>query len=96
MKDLMNAKLFLKNNMLWRAFYNCSNSSKKKQKKLFLFLRRMSAKEKHRQLLEIEKTALFLRKFIYAPIILKKPVSIKAGHYRHNYFTHHVPRKENL
>ena len=28
MKDLMNSKLFLKNNMLCCAAYNCSNSSK--------------------------------------------------------------------
>ena len=38
MKDLMNAKLFLKNNMSWCAAYNCSNSSKNNLDKTFFIL----------------------------------------------------------
>ena len=36
MKDLMNVKLFLKNNMSWCAAYNCSDSSKDNPEKPFL------------------------------------------------------------
>ena len=35
MKDLMNAKLFLKNKMSWCTAYNCSNSSKNNLGKTF-------------------------------------------------------------
>ena len=35
MKDLMDVKLFLKNNMSWCAAYNCSNSSKNNPDKTF-------------------------------------------------------------
>ena len=38
MKDLMNVKLFLKNNMSWCAAYNCSNSSKNGPDKNFFIL----------------------------------------------------------
>ena len=38
MKDLMNAKLFLKNNMSWCVAYNCSYSSKNNPGKTFFIL----------------------------------------------------------
>ena len=36
MKDLINAKLFLKNNMSWCTAYNCSNTSKYNRDKTFI------------------------------------------------------------
>ena len=69
MKDLMNDKLFLKNAMLRCTAYKCSNSSKNKPEKTFLFFQKMNAIEKHGLLLYTEKWALFLRTFIYDPII---------------------------
>ena len=38
MKDLMNVKLFLKNNISWCAAYNCINSSKNNPDKTFFIL----------------------------------------------------------
>ena len=36
--SLMNAKLFLKNNMLWCTAYDCSNSSENNPGKIFFIL----------------------------------------------------------
>ena len=42
MKDLMNVKLFLKNNRLWCAPYNRINSSKNNSDKIFFIVTKMS------------------------------------------------------
>ena len=64
-----------------------SNSSKNNLEETFFTLRENEC---------TRKTTLFLKTFFCAPVILKKLLLIKAGHYRHSYFTYHVPRKENL
>ena len=51
MKDLMNAKLFLKNIMPWCAAYNFSKSSKNNPKKPYLLLQKVSVTENHRYML---------------------------------------------
>ena len=47
MKDLMNVKLFLEKNMLWWAAYIVITLVKISQGKPFVFLRKVSAPEKH-------------------------------------------------
>ena len=93
MKDLMNAKLFL-NNTMWCTVCICSNSSKNNPEKNFVILPNIECTMN--SCCKPKKKVLFLRMFIYVPIIFKKFVSIKVGHYNHNYFTHRVPRKENF
>ena len=51
MKDFMNAKLFLKNNMPWCAVYNYITLEKITLKKPYLLYRKVSAPERHRYLL---------------------------------------------
>ena len=60
----------------------------------------MSAAEEHGNLLWTEKGVFFLQTFfcvyVCPPIILKKFVLIKAGHYKQKYLTQDFLRKENL
>ena len=89
MKDLMDVKLFLKNNMSWCAAYNCSNSSKNNPDKT---------------LVKITQTKPLIRCYKPKKGTFSESVYLCSNHFEEacfdksweNYFTHHVPRKENL
>ena len=83
MKDLMNAKLILKNNISWCAAYGCSNSSKNNPGKTFFLLPKNECTRK--VLIAAIGGSLPKNVYLCFNIILNKLVSKKAGHCKHNF-----------
>ena len=94
MKGLMNAKLFLKSNMSGCAAYDCSNSSKNNPGKTFFILPKNECTRKAWIVVINRKEDTLPNNVYLCSDHFEEVCFNKSWAKRHNYFTHHVRRKE--
>ena len=90
----MNAKLFLKNNMLWPATYN--NKNKNSTDKTFFIIPKNDFNGRA-WIAAINRKGGYSPKNVYfCSNHFEEACFDKSFHYRHNCFPHHASRKVNL